>query len=259
MKEKNDRRDYLEMTGLLRNPRHHEELPAVFLHPKQSNKQTVIWIDQAGKSGLFVEHANSEPKPEIRKLLDAGATVVGVDLLYQGEFLADGKPVTQTRRVENSREAAAYTFGYNHPLFSQRVHDILTVVKFVKDSERKSEIVDVVGLAGAGPWVAAARAQARDGIDRVVIDTSGFRFGNVMEIHDVNFLPGGAKYEDLPGFIALSAPAKLWLTGEGDRPPGIVSAQYQAPSAAKNLTCVAGDRQQTRATALNWLLTRAGN
>ena len=49
--------------------------------------------------------------------------MVGADLIYQGEFLADGQPLEKTRRVENTREAAAYTFGYNHTVFAQRVHD----------------------------------------------------------------------------------------------------------------------------------------
>src|SRR5262245_23081835 len=257
MKEKNERSTYLEMAGLLRNVTYREELPAVFLHPKQWNKQTVVWIDEAGKGGLFAENSSSRPKPEIQKLLDAGATVVGVDLLYQGEFLADGKPITQTRRVKNTREAAAYTFGYNHSLFAQRVHDILTVVKFIKDSERKTETLDVVGLGDAGPWVAAARAQARDAIDRAAVDTGGFRFGKVIEIHDVNFLPGRAKYGDLPGFIALSAPGKLWLGGEDARSLTLVRAMY--PASAENLTCFAGDRKPTHGDALNWLLTKTRN
>ena len=259
MKEKNERGTYLEMAGLLRNPTYREELPAIFLHPKQWNKQTVVWIDEAGKGGLFAENSSSRPKPEIQKLLDAGATVVGVDLLYQGEFLADAKPITQTRRVKNTREAAAYTFGYNHSLFAQRVHDILTVVKFIKDSERKTERLDVVGLGGAGPWVAAARAQAGNAIDRAVIDTGGFRFGKVLEIHDVNFLPGGAKYGDLPGFIALNAPGKLCVGGEGARPLPIVGAMYQAPAGAENLTYFVGDREPARDDVVNWLLTKARN
>jgi hypothetical protein len=232
MKEKNDRGNYIEMSGLLRNTTHGEELPTIFFYPKQWNKQTVVWVDEAGKAGLF-DSESSKPKPGIQKLLDAGATVVGVDLLYQGEFLADGKPVTQTRRVKNPREAAAFTFGYNHSLFAERVHDILTVVKFIKDSERKTELLDVVGLSGAGPWVAAARAQAQGAIDRAVIDTGGFRFGKLLEIHDVNFLPGGAKYGDLPGLLALGQPEKLLVGGEG--------------------------RQLTSGAAIEWLQAKPGN
>jgi hypothetical protein len=32
------------------------------------------------------------------------------------------------------------------------------------------------------------------------------------------FLPGGAKYLDLPGMISLNAPHPLWIKGEGKSP-----------------------------------------
>ena len=38
-------------------------------------------------------------------------------------------------------------------------------------------------------------------------------------IHDPDFLPGGAKYDDLPGMLAVAAPAPLFLAGEGDAIP----------------------------------------
>jgi hypothetical protein len=258
-KSETDRGSHTEMLGLLVNPTHHEELPAVFLHPKTWNGQTVIWIDQAGKAGLFAEAAGEgppQPKPAILKLLAAGASVVGVDLLAQGEFLPEGKPVTRTRRVENPREAAAYTFGYNHTLFAQRVHDILTVVRFVKDHEIKTQVLDVVGLGEAGPWVAAARAQARQAIDRAVIDTGGFRFGKVTDIHDVRFLPGGAKYGDVPGLIALGAPGRVWLTGEGPRAPELAQAIYSAAGAPDKLTVFDADPAHAAEAGLAWLLAR---
>lgn len=256
MTSETDRGSYLEMAGLLRNTAHSEELPIVFLHPKQWQGQTVLWIDEQGKSGLFTENKGSQPRPEIQKLLDSGATLIGVDLLFQGEFLADGKSMTQTRRVKNPRESAAYTFGYNHTLFAQRVHDILTVLKYIKNHERKTEMLDVVGLGGAGPWVAAARAQARETIDRAVVDTGGFRFGKVPDIHDVNFLPGGAKYGDLPGFLASGAPGKLCLAGEGESVPELVKSSYQETGAAENVTTLAGDPSKTREAAIKWLLEK---
>ena len=70
----------------------------------------------------------------VKQLIAAGKSVVGVDLIYQGEFLKDGKPLDKARAVENKREAAAYTFGYNPTAFAQRVHDVLTVTSFVKES-----------------------------------------------------------------------------------------------------------------------------
>jgi hypothetical protein len=126
---------------------------------------------------------------------------VGVDLLYQGEFLADGTPLTKTPRVKNPREAAPYTFCYNHAVFAQRVHDMLTAVKFIKTYERPSKRIQLICLDEAAPVAAAAAGMCGSAIDTVAIDIGGFRFGKVLDIHDPNFLPGGAKYADLPGVM----------------------------------------------------------
>ncbi|MDA1054261.1 MAG: acetylxylan esterase [Planctomycetota bacterium] len=212
-----DQGSYLRILGLLRNKAAGEELPVVFLHPHDWKGRVVVWLDKAGKAGLFDDSGTL--KPEIKKLVDAGASVVGVDLLYQGEFLADGKPLEQTGRVANPREAASYTFGYNHTVFAKRVHDVLTVLSFVKHHELEPKQIDLVGLAGAGHWAAAAAAQSAGLLHAAAIDTQGFRFGNVLDIHSPDFLPGGAKYGDLPVMIELAELDNLWLTDRtGERP-----------------------------------------
>ncbi|MEQ1850298.1 MAG: acetylxylan esterase, partial [Chthoniobacteraceae bacterium] len=128
--DKKDRGDHLEMTGLLRNKTHGEELPVVWLYPKNWKGRAVVWLDDSGKAALY--NADGSVKPAILELVNGGATVLGADLLFQGEFLADGQPVKQTRLVKNPREFAGYTFGYNHALFAQRTHDVLTLVKFLR-------------------------------------------------------------------------------------------------------------------------------
>ena len=256
-----DRGSYIEIAGIARNITHHEELPAVLLRPKQWNRQIVLWFSGDGKAGLFAATANDgyQPKPEVQKLLDAGVTVAGVDLLYQGEFLGDETPFAKTPRVKNPRESAAYTFGYNPAVFARRVHDILTLVKLTRESEPAPDSVCLVGVDGAGPWVAAARAQAGEAVDRAVVDTGGFRFGKVLDLHDPNFLPGGAKYFDLPGMIALNAPGRLALLGEGDKAPEVVTAVYRAAGAADRLITLGGDGAKVRDAAVKWLLGQAPN
>ncbi len=249
---KSDEGNYLQIAGLIRNAATGSELPAVYLHPKQWNGQVVIWIDKNGKTGLYA--SDGSVRSEILELVSAGMTVVGVDLFEQGEFLADGKPLEKTRRVGNPREAAAYTFGYNPSVCAERVRDVLSVITYVKHHELEPEKIHLVGLAGAGHWAAAARAQARGAVDRAAIDTAGFRFGKVRDLHDPDFLPGGAKYGDVPGMLSLAAPGELWLAGEGaDAPPAVV-ATYKAASASDKLSVHAGDAPDKSAAAVRWLL-----
>jgi hypothetical protein len=236
---------------LLRTASQGSELPVVVLEPKAAEPRVAVWLSRDGKAGLFT--AEGQPQPAIARLLDAGVTVIGVDLIYQGEFLADGKPLEKTRRVENPREAAAYTFGYNRTVFAQRVHDVLSAVRFAK-FRRDGAAVYLVGLDGAGPWAAAALAQADGAVAKAAIDTGAFRFGNVPDIHSPDFLPGGAKYFDLPGMIALAAATPLWLAGEGATAPNVVAAAYQATGAPQALALAGGDAAKRTDKAVQWLL-----
>jgi dienelactone hydrolase len=255
LKDKYDRGEYVEMTGRLRNTTHDEELPVAWLYPKEWNGRVVVWLDDSGKSALF--NSDGSPRASVRELVRGGVTVLGADLLFQGDFLKDGEPIKQTRVVENPREFAGYTFGYNPALFARRTHDILTLVKFLRTAKVAAHphprSVEVAGFGAAGPIVAAARAVADDAIDRAVVDTRGFRFGKLLDYRDPQFLPGGAKYLDLPGMLALGAPHPLWLAGEGSE-PALVSDAYRATSQMENLTTYDGEPSQKESAAIRWLL-----
>jgi hypothetical protein len=248
--KKIEHESWTESAGLVRNKTYDEELPTIICVPKKAIGHVVVWLDGEGKSKLYSEDGSLQPN--VAKLVSSGVTVVGADLLYQGEFTEDGKPVTRTRRVKNPREAGAYTFGYNYALFVDRVHDVLSLVKYLKQGTARK--LTVVGLDGAGPWVAAARAQCGEAIDQAVIDTGGFRFGKVLDLQDPNFLPGGAKYGDLPALLALGAPGRTYVAGENTDTLALPLKQYKALHASDNLTQFGGDAQQMSAMAIEWLL-----
>jgi dienelactone hydrolase len=255
LSNKQDHGSFLEMTGVLRNEAYQEELPVVWLYPKQWNGRVVVWLDDGGKAALY--DSQGSVIPAVAKLLESGATVLGADLLFQGEFLSDRKPITKTRKVENPRQAPAYTFGYNHSLFAQRAHDVLTLVNYVRTARVEGHpapsSVAVVGFGQIGPIVAAARAVAGDAIDLAAIDTGGFRFGELLDYRDPRFLPGGAKYLDLPGLLALGAPRPLWLAGEKSQPDGVTNL-YAAAGGEKKLTMFTGPRADEKAAASGWLI-----
>jgi dienelactone hydrolase len=249
-----DRGDYAEKAGLLRNEARGEELPAIVLLPKRPKAPTVLWLSADGKNGLYAKNENGPPclRHGIQELLSSGTTVMGVDLLYQGEFLADGQPMRQSRRVKNPREAGAYTFGYNYTLFAQRVQDVLTALEYASHDLSGGKAVDVVGLNGAAAWAAAAKAQAGSAIRCLAVDAGGFRFAGLTDLQDVNFLPGAAKYGDLTALLALGAPGKLWLSGEADKTPALVERVYHLAHADIVLS-KAGAKEQ-EAEVAQWLL-----
>ncbi len=178
---------------------------------------------------------------------------MGADLIYQGEFLTHGQPLDKTRHVENPREAAAYTFGYNPTVFAQRVQDVSCVIRFAQSRQANAAVM-LVGLDGAGPWAAAALAHADGAIAKAAIDLGGFRFGKVLDIHSPDFLPGGAKYFDLPGMAALAAPTPLWIADGGAEAPPIVAAAYRASGTPQALAAGAGEASKRTDDAVAWLL-----
>ncbi|MFM8985724.1 MAG: alpha/beta hydrolase family protein, partial [Planctomycetia bacterium] len=207
---------HLRIEGILRNQQRREEVAVTWLHPeKRWQGDVVLWLDGTGRRGL--EDADRRPTGPVRDLLAAGATVVGADLFRQ----ADPAPVAN-RLVANPREVPAYTYCYNHTLFAQRVHDVLTILAFLRtgDAEgRKPKRIVLAAFGDAGPVAAAALAVAGDAVDRAAIDTGGFRFAALTDYRAARVLPGGAKYLDLPGMLALRAPRPLWLAGEGATAP----------------------------------------
>ncbi len=245
-----DEGDYLRMAGLVHYIPGREVLPMAFLHPKKWNKKVVIWLSEQGKAGIF--NAEGRPTPAVSELLAAGTSVVGVDLLLQGEFLADGAAPARNRPVTNNqREFAGYTYGYNHALIAQRAHDVLTTIAFCKHNDQAPEQIDLVALDRTGTIAALALSQASGTVRRAAIDTHGFRFADVPHYLDAEFLPGGAKYGDLPGFLALAAPTKLWLAGESDQTAPLLKQVYVAAGAADSLTC--SGQEASTAAVVAWL------
>jgi hypothetical protein len=188
----------------------------------------------------------------VRELLSSGALVVSADL-----FSPEADPQAPTRKVPGPREFAGYTFGYNHSLFAQRTHDVLSLLSFLKTGtvggHPKPTAISLMAWGSAGPIGAAARSVAGPAIARAAIDTGGFRFGSLLDFRHPQFLPGGAKYLDLPGLLAAAGPGPLWLAGEGDA-SGPVRQTYQKPETSKHLHTFTGKPGEAQADAVHWLL-----
>jgi hypothetical protein len=188
----------------------------------------------------------------VQRLLDGGASVVAPDLFEQGEFLAGDQRLTQQAVVKNTRESAAYTFCYNETVFASRVHDVLTLVTWIRNDEHKPKRLNVIGVDGAAAIAAAARAIAGGAVNKLAVDTAGFRFADLTSYRDPDFVPGAVKYGDLPSLLALSAPHPLWFGGEQGKVPEITISAYNAAEQQDQVTSSA--QQNAADAAVGWLL-----
>ena len=210
---------------LLNEPANGRQLPALVIYPaSNSASQVILWLTDTGKGGLLTERG--EPKRGVKKLLDAGCTIVGLDLLYQGEFLSTDEKLTRTRlnniypnKAEDKRQGweyyAAYTFGYNLPLFSKRVHDVMAAVRALRAGALQTNSLALVGQGKEGGALAMASSFVLGNrIEKTVALTGGFRFASVTRFDDPMFVPGAVKYDDVAGLARLVGDRLLWLDAQ---------------------------------------------
>jgi dienelactone hydrolase len=226
--DREDRGGYQVFTDLVTIPSHQEQLPVITIRPQgpKWNGRAVLWLTGHGKNGLF--SVDGSPSSEVRRLLDLGNAVVSADLFAQGEFRNAEAAPDKNRVVPNPREFAGYTYTYNHSLFAQRTHDVLSLIEWIRSEERGLKQTVLVGVDGMGPVVAAAGAVSGDAVDGVAVDIAGFRFTQLSDYRDPQFITGIVKYGDIPALLALNAPKKLMVVGDQVEQAPVTHAAYSA-------------------------------
>ena len=224
------------------------EIPTLVVHKSDSKPTTtVIWTTGNGKATLF--NKNGTPNAKLKQLLDHNVMVVLPDLLDQGELRnpADTTNNALQRIVDDKRAYSAFTFGYNRTLVAERCADLLGTVAFAKTLGAES--VNLLSTDGSSAWATPAAAIAGPNIERAAIDTNAFRFEQVDQYHDANFVPGAVKYGDLPMLLALRAPNPLTIMGEKNIPP-VVAKAYESTGKSAMLTKQTGELSPT---VFQWL------
>ncbi len=143
--------------------------------------------------------------------LEQGAMMAEILLLPQDETGA----LVGNSLTEQHSQVAAYTFGYNRPVLAWRVSQVLFAIEYLGERFPGSQIT--LQATQRDPSVVAALAFAAADSPRVVAldcQLQGFRFADVTSLADRNFLPGGARYGDLPGFLATRYNRRIQLGGE---------------------------------------------
>jgi hypothetical protein len=211
--EREDKSGYRQISGRVIYEAEGEQVPAVVLLPSERREEMAIWLDERGKSGLFDQ--SGAPIEQVKKLLDAGVSVVGLDLLYQGDSRPSGSGDTQLE-IKHPRNFAGFTYGYNHPLFAKRVHDVLSAIATTRDRHPDMKI-HLIGYGPAGAWAAAAALQSGNALTSLGAETEGFRFRG-QKIDSPHLLPGAVKYGDLGLLIVLAGDRVKVSNRESDDP-----------------------------------------
>ena len=190
-----------------------EKIPTITIYPQKFRGRIALWLDGHGKSHLF--DAQGQIDRAVRGLLDHGVAVASADLFFTGEQRppAGTKSFSETGYDVNAT-FPGYTFCYNRPLLTERVRDVLVVLRTLSAQEGVTR-VDLIGTGDAGLPVALAAAQSGDTAASVLADLNNFGFASIHEIQDPRLLPGALRYGGLGGLLALGkAPLSLFGCGE---------------------------------------------
>jgi hypothetical protein len=115
--------------------------------------------------------------------------------------------------VGNPRLAAAYTYAYNLPLFAKQAQSLALALGRLA-AEHPEQVIHVAGT-GSDAALAAAAVFCAEQAPRepskpsprftLHIDPQDFSFAKARSIRDADFLPGSARYWDLPGLCSMLA------------------------------------------------------
>lgn len=133
-------------------------------------------------------------------------------------------PSVDQSLVPNPRLAAAYTYGYNLPLFSQRARRLGLTISHLAAQKPDSRLSisgsgSHAALAAAGVFCAQQAAGLAPSTEvEIQLVPSGFRFQQAETIQSPEFVPGSARFWGLPGLVATLTQARVTIdSNEADR------------------------------------------
>jgi hypothetical protein len=108
--------------------------------------------------------------------------------------------------VANPRLAAPYTYCYNLPLTARRARQLAATLAWLRARHHGAHLAvhghdEAAGLAAAGCFCLVSSQPEHAAGLRLVIDPAGFRFASAESIRAAHFLPGSARFLDLPGLV----------------------------------------------------------
>jgi hypothetical protein len=215
--------------------------PAVLVYKRNARPKSIfVWVDPNGKSSILDGDKLKEPA---QKAIEGGAAILAIDYIGAGEW----QPKT---KLAVDKKFAGYTYGYNLPLLSERLEDILNAVAIARDIGPKAYLV---GFGSAGPAVLLANSLCGDAVSRCAADANQFDFAKVTKTDDPMMLPGALKYGGLDCLASLAAPSPLYIHNAPEGSMGAwLRAAYSAGGHPQNLQLSTAAQEPTAMIA--WLL-----
>ena len=207
----------------------------------------VLIIDSAGDQ-IFDEHHPLQPL--IKKLRGENFAIRS----FSSNFPSPDQ--VHSRRVENGREALAYTVGYNPPELAIRANLWLSALEHDSIADHRPLFVvaldrSALEVALNGHWLRKLK-----NLKGIIVATDGFRFQDVTDIRHPDLLPGAAKYFDLPGLLSLAAPLPMLVFDENEESARFVLDAYRKTNEQINLQLVGEPNESERSDlTVQWIKT----
>jgi len=166
--------------------------------------------------GIWNLTTAQDGKWSVKELAAAQPSTLSITVTEKGEpskvtatlaVVLEGVALAEQPLVSNPRLAAAYTYAYNLPLFSKRSRQLGSTIAWMTTQYPDKQIA--ISASGADAALAAGGVACAEQLNKgplanvsIQLDTAGFRFAKAASIRDLNFLPGAARYWDVPGLVA---------------------------------------------------------
>ncbi len=191
-----------------------------------------VILDESGVAG-FSDMTGPVPESAAPRADQISTSVVGVRMNWlPGMEYAAGQQ--GNRLVDNGRAAAGYTYGYNRTLLAWRVSQLLYLIETLREQFPNAPI-SVDADRSSTPVAILARAISRQDIE-LHCQLDGFRFANITDIRDPDFLPGAVKFGDVDAFLAARPGARLEIRGETSESLPLTTSAFHLKNAMQALT-----------------------
>ncbi len=205
-----------------------DRVPGVLLKPRRANPAVRPTLVVHPEGVAWVLSSSESRDGFVQNLLTRGGVVLGIDAFQTGR----SRTTIEMPAEERQRR---YFTTFNRTDDANRVQDILTAIAALRQ-ETGQQVVNLVGMSGAGVWTVFARALSDSDV-ALVADIAQFYAASDGEYVNHFFVPGIRRAGDFRAAATLLAggPVVLHNVSAGFATDWL-EASFQAAGAAEQLS-----------------------